>query len=85
MINLLNYFKENLKTIDCTFSTEQSLEEALENIKKESEIAVRQGFAQIVLTDKNVSENKYPIPILLSVGAINTYLIKLKIERICIY
>ena len=75
-----NYFEKNLKTIDCTFSTEQSLEDAIELIKKDAEIAVRQGVTQIVLTDKNVSENKLPIPILLAVGAINTYLVKLKLR-----
>ena len=62
------------------FQLEQSLEDALEYIKKEAEIAVRQGFTQIVLTDKNVSDNKLPIPILLAVGAINTYLVKLKLR-----
>ena len=62
------------------FSIEQSLEEALDNIKKEAEIAVRQGLPQIVLTDKNVSDNKLPVPILLAVGAINTYLVKLKLR-----
>ena len=75
-----NYFKKNLKTIDCTFSKEESLEKAIDIIKKDAEIAVRQGITQIVLTDKNVSEDKLPIPILLAVGAINTYLIKLKLR-----
>ena len=75
-----NYFKENLKIIDCTFAIEQSLDEALENLKKEAEIAVRQGVTQIVLTDKNVSDIKLPIPILLAVGAINTHLVKLKLR-----
>ena len=75
-----NHFKKNLKIIDCLFEKEQTLEDAIDLIKKEAEIAVRQGVTQIVLTDKNVSENKFPIPILLAVGAINTYLIKLKLR-----
>ncbi len=75
-----NYFKENVIKIDCTFSVDQSLEEALDKIKREAEIAVRQGFTQIVLTDKNVSDDKLPIPILLAVGAVNTYLVKLKLR-----
>ena len=75
-----NFFKENIKKIDCTFPLEQSLEEALENIKKETEIAVREGFTQIVLTDKNVSDSRLPIPVLLAVGALNTYLVKLKLR-----
>ena len=46
-------------------------------IKKESEVAVRQGVTQIILTDKNISETKLPMPMLLCIGAINTHLIKL--------
>ena len=76
----LQIILENLKIIDCTFAIEQSLDEALENLKKEAEIAVRQGVTQIVLTDKNVSDIKLPIPILLAVGAINTHLVKLKLR-----
>ncbi len=76
----INYFKNTLKVIDCTFSKEKSLEQSIESIKKDAEIAVRQGFTQLVLTDKNVSENNLPIPILIAVGAINTHLIKLKLR-----
>ena len=49
--------------------------QSIERIKKDTEIAVRQGLTQLVLSDKNTSEERLPIPMLLSVGAINTHLI----------
>ena len=67
-------------TIDCTFDKSENLETSIERIRKESEIAVRQGLTQLILSDKNISENRIPIPMLLSVGAINTYLIKKKLR-----
>ena len=52
----------------------------LEKILKESEIAVRQGTTQLILTDINISEEKIAIPMLLCVGAINKHLIKNKLR-----
>ncbi|RPG99966.1 MAG: glutamate synthase large subunit [Candidatus Pelagibacter sp. TMED118] len=73
----LNYFGNNHKTFDCTFHNTETLEDALNRLKKETEIAVRQGITQIVISDKNISDDKYPIPTLLSVGAVHTNLVKL--------
>ena len=53
------------------------MEDALNNLKKDTEIAVRKGITQIVLSDKNISEKNYPIPTLLSVGAVHTNLVRL--------
>ena len=52
----------------------------LRELERESEIAVRQGLIQLILSDKNISEKRFPIPMLLCVGAINTYLIKKKLR-----
>ena len=76
----INFFGKNLITIDCTFSKDENLEIAIEKIKKVSEIAVREGVTQLILTDKNISEKRLPVPMLLSVGAINTHLIKHKLR-----
>jgi len=76
----LNFFKKKSLIIDCTFNDDQNLELALGKIKKDAEVAVRQGITQIILTDKNITDNKLPIPMLLAVGAINTYLIKHKLR-----
>ncbi|MDC1083045.1 glutamate synthase large subunit, partial [Candidatus Pelagibacter sp.] len=59
---------------------DQNLEQTIERIQNESEISVRQGITQIILSDKNVSEERLAVPMLLSVGAINTHLIKNKLR-----
>ncbi len=74
------FFGKKSKIIDCTFSKDNSLVESLEKILKESEIAVRQGTTQLILTDINISEEKIAIPMLLCVGAINKYLIEKKLR-----
>ena len=76
----IKFFGKNSKTIDCTFLHDSSLVESLDKIIKESEIAVRQGATQLVLTDIAVSEEKIAIPMLLCVGAINKHLIKKKLR-----
>ena len=76
----VNFFSKNSGIIDCTFQKEENLEKAIERIKRDSEIAVRQGVTQLILTDKNVSENNIAIPMLLSIGAVNTHLIKNKLR-----
>ncbi len=78
--NFLSFFGDNQKVIDCTFSKDENLESSLNRITEESEIAVREGITQIVLSDKSISENKLPIPMLLCIGAINTHLINLKLR-----
>ncbi len=76
----INFFGNNSKIIDCTFSHEQSLQESIDRILKESEIAVRQGVTQLILSDKETSEKKIAIPMLLCVGAINNHLINNKLR-----
>tara|TARA_B100001996_G_scaffold94540_1_gene70767 strand:+ start:4467 stop:8963 length:4497 start_codon:yes stop_codon:yes gene_type:complete len=73
----INYFGKNYKIIDCSIDENQNLEEAIEKLVQDSEIAAREGITQLVLSDKNISENRCPIPMLLCVGAVNTSLIKL--------
>ena len=76
----VNFFGKNSVSIDCTFSQKENLSESIDKIQKEAEIAVRQGATQIVLTDKEVSTERLPIPMLLCVGAINTFLIQKKLR-----
>ena len=72
----VSFFSKNSKTIDCTFDKNDNLEGALEKIRKESEIAARQGATQLILSDRAISEKRLLIPMLLAVGAVNTHLIK---------
>ncbi len=80
LVKISKFFGKNSTTIDCTFDKGENLESAIEKIKKISEVAVREGVNQLLLSDKNISEKRVPIPMLLCVGAINTYLIKNKLR-----
>jgi len=77
---ITKFFGKNSTIVDCTFDKDENLENAIEKIKKISEVAVREGITQLLLSDKNISEKRVPIPMLLCVGAINTYLIKNKLR-----
>ena len=55
--------------IDCTFDKKETLDQAIKRIQNESEISVRKGLTQLILSDKNVCEERLAIPMLLSVGA----------------
>ena len=76
----IHFFGKNSVTIDCTFDKKETLEQAISRIQTEAEISVRKGLTQIILSDKNVSEERLIIPMLLGVGAINTHLIKNKLR-----
>ena len=65
--------EKNSLQIDCTFSHDENLTDGIKKIQKEAEIAVRQGATQLILTDKGLSSEKIPMPMLLCVGAINTF------------
>ena len=73
----IKYFGENYKILNCTFDKDQTLENAIERLTNEAEKVAREGITQIVLSDKNISEIKLPMPMLLCIGAINTHLIEL--------
>ena len=76
----INFFGKNSINIDCTFSQDENLANAIKRIQKEAEIAVRQGVTQLILSDKDLSAKKLPMPMLLCVGAINTFLIEKKLR-----
>ena len=73
----LKFFGNNNKVLDCTFSKDDDLETSINLLKVKSEQAVREGIKQIILSDKNISENRMPMPMLLCIGSINTHLVKL--------
>ena len=76
----INFFGENSVIINCTFSKNENLTDSIKRIQKEAEIAVRQGVTQLILSDKELSNEKLPLPMLLSVGAINTFLTQKKLR-----
>ena len=63
--------------IDCTFDVnggDTALRDAIARIQQDAEDAVRGGCTHVILTDEAVSEDRAPIPAILSTGGVHTYL-----------
>ena len=75
-----DFFRSNIKNIDCTFNIQEGLKKRLEELRSEAETAVREGAKHLILSDKKVDENKAAIPMVLAIGAINSKLIDLGIR-----
>ncbi len=76
---LLTYWNENAQTIDCTFPVnggEDALKDAMRRIRSEAEDAVRSGKGQLFLTDKNIKDDRAPIPMILAAGGIHSHLMR---------
>ncbi len=73
----IKFFGGNYRILECTFNSDNNLKNALDDLINKTEQAVREGIKQIILTDKNISIKRLPMPMLLCIGAINTHLIKL--------
>ncbi len=71
-----NMFSEKVRVIDCTFNLKDNLKIRLDQIKEESEIAVREGANHLILSDQNISESRANVPMILAVGGINSNLVK---------
>merc|ERR1711938_317698 len=56
----INFFGKNSVTINCSFSQDENLADSINRIQKESEIAVRQGITQLILSDKDLSAERLP-------------------------
>ena len=72
----LEFFKDSIKILDCTFNVNGSLKKRLDEIRSEAEIAVREGKKHLVLSDKEINREKSSIPMALTIGAINSKLIE---------
>src|SRR3569832_777896 len=55
---------------------EQTLEQAVEQVCREVEKCVDQGYRLVILTDRYFSRTKVPIPSLLAVSAVHHFLIR---------
>ena len=76
-------FAQKIKIIDCTFEIKYSLKDRIENIKEECETAVREGSSVLILSDKNISDERASIPTILAVGAAHSHLVKLGLRGYC--
>ena len=75
-----NIFSEKIKIIDCTFDLKDNLKNRLDQIKDESEVAVRQGANHLILSDQNISEQRANVPMILAVGAVHSNLVNIQSE-----
>ncbi len=77
------FFSKKIKVIDCTFDISSSLKERIDAIREEAETAVREGSTCLILSDKNISNNKASIPSILIVGAVHSHLVKHGLRGYC--
>ena len=85
-LKMVEMFGNDVTTIDCTFFREvkeDSLAEALERIKTDSEDAIRSGAGHIILTDKMQNSDKVSIPMILATSAVHSWLTKRGLRTFC--
>tara|TARA_B100001123_G_scaffold450649_1_gene622750 strand:- start:816 stop:3851 length:3036 start_codon:yes stop_codon:yes gene_type:complete len=75
-----DFFKKNIKFLDCTFNINETLKERLDVLRNEAEISVREGIKHLILSDKRIDDKKAPIPMALAIGAVNSRLANLGIR-----
>ena len=63
------------RIIDITYSVDSSLETRINEICAEVEQLVRDGNRLMVLSDRNISKERLPVPALLATGAVHHHLI----------
>jgi len=76
----LDFFKDSIKILDCTFNINGSLKKRLDEIRSEAEIAVREGSKHLILSDKAINKEKASVPMALTIGAINSKLIESRLR-----
>lgn len=67
------------KTLDATFAVNEGaagLEQALNRLCQEAEESVRDGWALLIISDRNIGPDRAPIPMLLAVSAVHHHLIR---------
>ena len=72
------YMDDTAVEIDCTFKTdrgENALRRAIYKIQRQAEDAVRGGAAHLILSDKNVSDKRAAIPMILATAAVHSHLV----------
>ena len=82
---MVERFGSSVTSIDCTFLSgdENGLQNGLQRIREEAEDAVRSGAGQIVLTDKDQSETRIPMPMILATSAVHSGLTKVGLRTFC--
>ncbi|MBZ6377692.1 glutamate synthase large subunit [Pacificimonas flava] len=72
------HFGDAATEIDCTFEVgeENGLRLAVSRVQEEAERAVRQGRAQLFLTDEHIGPTRQGITMILAAAAVHTHLVK---------
>ncbi len=90
LARFVDFVGKKVTIIDCTFPLPQSgavsgqaLNAALDRIRSEAETAVRGGIENIILSDENTDETRASVPMILSVGATQTHLVKAGLRSSC--
>ena len=76
---MLGHMGETALVVDCTFDPaggDNALREALQRIQRQAEDAVRGGREHVILSDKAISAERAPIPMILATGAVHTHLVE---------
>ncbi|WND03464.1 glutamate synthase large subunit [Temperatibacter marinus] len=71
-------FGDSAHEIDCTFDAAggpKVLKLAIERIRQEAEDAVREGRGHLFLSDRNISDSRAPIPMILATAGVHTHLV----------
>lgn len=64
------------KTVDATFESSASIPQGIRHIREEVIRAIEEGYELIILSDRNVCEERLPIPSLLVIGGVHHHLIR---------
>ena len=83
---MLKAFADTAAFIDCTFPAggeAGALRSALERVRREAEDAVRSGAAHIVLSDRDQSAGRVPMPMILATSAVHSWLTRQGLRTFC--
>ncbi|MCI4662237.1 MAG: glutamate synthase large subunit [Neomegalonema sp.] len=79
-------FGESMREFDCLFparGADGDLREALETLRQEVETAVRAGVGHIILTDERLDAENAPMPMILAVSAVHSWLVEKGLRTFC--
>jgi len=80
------YLGNSVKIISTTFNREkrkENLKKSLASINKVAESAIKNGIRHLILTDKTISKEEIPIPMILVTSSVHNYLVKKKLRTLC--
>ena len=76
---IIEHLGDKAVEIDCTFGGEdgpEGMKAALGRIRSHAEQAVCGGCEHVMLTDRNSSKERVPLPMVLATGAVHSHLVR---------